>query len=189
MIDPTKNEVYVYKDNSTYFEGGGYHYLSGDTIKYFHFQHRGPLRNIPVLDLLKKSTYVGKFYLSDYTNYYLGGIILVILIGLTWFIFKKKRSIQPTFESIEIKLLQALDRAGNSSISTNDLNEILECTTKSQESQRRIRFITIKQVNEKIEFYYKISDAIERKTSTDDKRLITYRLKQGVKEKIGEILK
>jgi hypothetical protein len=78
--------------------------------------------------------------------------------------------------------------AGENSIPTNELNEILECDTKSQENQRRIRFMTIKQVNEKLDFYYNIKNAIERSASTEDKRLVTYRLKKGVKEKIKAIL-
>jgi hypothetical protein len=68
------------------------------------------------------------------------------------------------------------------------LNEILECGNKSQENQRRIRFMTIKQVNEKLAYYYNIKNAIERSAYTEDKRLINYRLKKGVKEKIKAIL-
>jgi hypothetical protein len=188
IIDPAKNEVYQYQDNVTYFEAGGDHYVSGDTIKYYHFAHRGPLTSIPVNALLKKSKFVGKFYEVDYTNYYLIGILtLIILASATW-IYRKKRKLEPSFDALERKLLIALVEAGENSIPTNELNEILECDTKSQENQRRIRFMTIKQVNEKLAFYYNIKNAIERNASAEDKRLITYRLKKGVKEKIKTIL-
>lgn len=188
IIDPSKNEVYEYKDNGTYFEGGGDHYVSGDTIKYYHFAHRGPLSSIPVLALLKKSKFVGKFYEVDYTNYYLAGLLVLFVGGCTLWIYRKKRKLEPSFDALESKLLHALVDAGEKSIPTNELNEILECDTKSQENQRRIRFMTIKQVNEKLAFYYNIKNAIERNASTEDKRLITYRLKKGVKEKIKTIL-
>jgi hypothetical protein len=89
---------------------------------------------------------------------------------------------------LERKLLKALLAAGENYIPTNELNDILECGTKSQENQRRIRFMTIKQVNEKLAYYYNIKNAIERLASTEDKRLINYRLKKGVKEKIKAIL-
>jgi hypothetical protein len=188
IIDPTQNEVYVYKDNATYFEaGGGEYYLSGDTIKYYHFMHRGPLSIVAVNALLKKAEFVGKFYEADYTNYYLGAVILLILAAGTYWIYQRKRKLQPTFDSLERKLLKALMDSGDNFIPTNELNEILECGTKSQENQRRIRFMTIKQVNEKLAFYYNIKNAIERTASTEDKRLITYRLKKGVKEKIKAI--
>jgi len=188
IIDPSKNEVYQYKDNGTYFEAGGDHYISGDTIKYYHFAHRGPLSSIPVLALLKKSSYVGKFYEVDYTNCYLIGLLsLLIAASATW-VYRKKRKLEPSFDTLERKLLIALMEAGENSIPTNELNEILECDTKSQENQRRIRFMTIKQVNEKLDFYYNIKNAIERSASTEDKRLVTYRLKKGVKEKIKSIL-
>jgi hypothetical protein len=189
IIDPVQNEVYLYKDNATYFEaGGGEYYLSGDTIKYYHFMNRGPLSVIAVNALLKKAELVGKFYEADYTNYYLGASILLILAAGAYWIYQRKRKLQPTFDSLERKLLKALMDSGDNFIPTNELNEILECDTKSQENQRRIRFMTIKQVNEKLAFYYNIKNAIERTASTEDKRLITYRLKKGVKEKIKAIL-
>lgn len=188
IIDPEKNEVYQYKDNAIYFESGGEHYVSGDTIKYFHFTHRGPLSIIPVNELLKKSTYIGRFYEPDYSPYYLGGAGLLILIGVFYWVYTKKRKIEPSFDALERKLLKALIESGENYIPTNELNEILDCANKSQENQRRIRFMTIKQVNEKLAFYYNIKNAIERTASTEDKRLITYRLKKGVKEKIKAIL-
>jgi hypothetical protein len=89
---------------------------------------------------------------------------------------------------MELKLLNALIEAGQSSISTNELNDILDCSHKSQENQRRIRFMIIKQVNEKLAFYYNIKHAIERTASTEDKRLVSYRLKKGAKDKIKAML-
>ena len=188
IIDPSANAVYQYKDNGTYFEAGGDHYISGDTIKYYHFAHRGPLSSIPVLALLKKSTYVGKFYEVDYSKYYWTGLVFLLIVAIAYGIYKKKRKLEPSFDRLERKLLLALLEAGDNYIPTNELNDILECGTKSQENQRRIRFLTIKQVNEKLAFYYNIKNAIERMASTEDKRLITYRLKKGVKEKIKAIL-
>jgi hypothetical protein len=188
IIDPAKNEVYMYKDNATYFESSGNHFVNGDTIKYYHFQHRGPLTSIPVLALLNKSTYEGPFYLTDYSPYYYGFAALVSIMVIIMFIYKTKRKLEPSFDAMERKLLNALIVAGESSISTNELNDILDCSHKSQENQRRIRFMIIKQVNEKLAFYYNIKNAIERTASTEDKRLITYRLKKGVKEKIKAIL-
>jgi hypothetical protein len=113
---------------------------------------------------------------------------VLALFALVYGIYVKKRKLEPTFDVLERKLLQALLTAGDECIPTNELNEILECGTKSQENQRRIRFMTIKQVNEKLAFYYNIKNAIERTASTEDKRLITYRLKKGVKEKLKAIL-
>lgn len=188
IIDPEKNEIYLYKDNGAYFESSGTHYVSNDTIKYYHFADRGPVSVIPVLALLKKSTYVGPFYEQDFTTYYLAGILAVFVGFISFTIYKKKRKIEPSFDDLERKLLNTLMHAGENYIPTNELNDILECSSKSQENQRRIRFMTIKQVNEKLAFYYNIKDAIERTPSTEDKRLINYRLKKGVREKIKAIL-
>jgi hypothetical protein len=188
IIDPVKNAIYQYKDNGVYFEGGGNHFISDDTIKYFHYSDRGTLSIIPVNSLLKKSVYLGEFYQVDYTKYYLSGILALTVLALGYWIYQKKSKLEPSFDPLERKLLKALLEAGENFIPTNDLNEILECGNKSQENQRRIRFMTIKQVNEKLAYYYNIKNAIERSASTEDKRLINYRLKKGVKEKIKAIL-
>ena len=162
--------------------------IRDSTIKYYHFPNRGPLASIPVLALLKKSTYEGPFYVTDYSTYYYGFAAILAILTLIIFIYKKKRKLEPSFDAMERKLLNALIVAGENSISTNELNDILDCSQKSQENQRRIRFMIIKQVNEKLAFYYNIKNAIERTASTEDKRLITYRLKKGVKDKIKAIL-
>jgi hypothetical protein len=65
---------------------------------------------------------------------------------------------------------------------------LLDCDTKSQESQRRIRFMVIKQINEKIEMHLGIQECIERIPSEEDKRLTNYRLKSGTEKKIKELV-
>ncbi len=188
IIDPKKNEIYEYKDNSSYFEAGSDFYISDDTIKFHHFLNRGPLTILPILALLKKSSYVGKFYVTDYSPYYFAATFLILFLAVVFIINNSKRNHKPRFDELERKLLNALIDAGENYISTHELNVILECGNKSQENQRRIRFMTIKQVNEKLAYYYNIENIIERSASEEDKRLINYRLKRGVKIKIKSLL-
>ena len=188
IINPKLNEVHMYRDNSLYFEGGGKQYTRNDTIFYYHNGEQGPVISIPVNAYLKKSSYVGIFYEKDYSLYYFGALALLVLGFIAWLLFRKRGNKSIRFDQAEIKLLNRLIEGQNKPVSTQELNRLLDCDTKSQESQRRIRFMMIKQINEKLEMHFDIHECIERIPSEEDKRLTNYRLKSGTVKKIKELL-
>ena len=90
---------------------------------------------------------------------------------------------------METRLLTHLFQANDHMISTLDLNELLDCSTKSQENQRRIRYLILNQLNQKLENHLNIKNAIERTPSEEDKRIFNYHLKLGIESKIQSIIK
>lgn len=188
IIDPKKNEIYIYRDNSFYFEGGEMQFARHDTIMYYHNGEQGPVISIPVNGLLKKAIYFGKFYKKDYSMYYYGAACLLLISISTWLFLRNRSPKQLQLDRAEINVLNRLLAEQNRPISTQELNHLLACDTKSQESQRRIRFMMIKQINEKIELHLGIHECIERIPSEEDKRLTNYRLKSGTEKKIKELL-
>jgi hypothetical protein len=189
IINPKLNEVHMYRDNSLYFEGGGKQYARHDTIFYYHNGEQGPVIAIPVNAFLKKASFVGKLYEKDYSTYYYGALALLVLGFIGWKLVQKNGGKQIRFDQAEIKLLNRLVNEQHKPLSTLELNTLLDCDTKSQESQRRIRFMMIKQINEKLEMHFDIHECIERIPSEDDKRLTNYRLKMGTDKKIKELIK
>ena len=188
IIDPVTNEIYIYRDNSFYFEGGNSSYVRNDTIFYYQNGDQGPVISVPVNALLKKASYFGTFYEKDYSTYYYGAIACLLLILGGWLLLRNRSTKEIRLDAAEIKLLKRLLAEQNRPVSTQELNTLLDCDTKSQESQRRIRFMMIKQINEKIELHLDIHDCIERIASEEDKRLTNYRLKQGTEKKIKELV-
>lgn len=88
----------------------------------------------------------------------------------------------------ERKLLDHLLQHRDQNITTIDLNELLNCAKKSQESQRRIRHLVINRINFHLEFRFKIKNAIERSPSEEDKRMFNYHLKPGIEDQIKSLL-
>jgi hypothetical protein len=61
-------------------------------------------------------------------------------------------------------------------LNVNEINHILNINQRSQETQRKMRVKSIKEVNNKIATHYKIEEGIVRKDAEDDKRLKLYAL-------------
>lgn len=191
FLNPLANTIHVYSDNTSYFEEAGNHYISNDTVLYYNPQNKGNLRFIAVDNLLKKSKYVGEFYRDSTTTFpnYIYVVIFLILVVLAIFFFRKKRKKPFKLDDVETKLLTHLVQAKEYSISTLDLNELLDCSTKSQENQRRIRYVILNQLNQKLEAHLNIKNSIDRSPSEEDKRIFNYHLKPGIEGKIQSLVK
>lgn len=189
FLNPSENTVHVYKDNVTYFEDAGDYYVSNDTILYYNQLNKGPVKIIAVNTLFKKATYVGKFYEEEHSYFIIlvaASISLVILLVLL--LMKKRTKNQLKLDEVERRLLENLYKSKDQMINTNDLNDLLDCANKSQENQRRIRYVILNQINQKLESHLQIKNAIERTPSEEDKRIFNYHLKRGIEEKIESIL-
>lgn len=191
FLNPLANTIHVYSDNTSYFEEAGNHYISNDSVLYYNPQNKGNLRFIAVDNLIKKSKYVGEFYRDSTSTFpnYIYVVIFSILVVLTIFLFRKRRKKSFKLDDVETKLLTHLLRAKEHSISTLDLNELLDCSTKSQENQRRIRYVILNQLNQKLENQLSIKNTIERTPSEEDKRIFNYHLKPGIEGKIQSLVK
>ncbi len=188
LINPIKNSIHVYQDNTMYFDNGTDFYILNDTILNFKNGKSGVPQLIPVNHLLKKSAYVGKFYSKNYTIHLILLIgLLVTILGVFCFIKWRKKH-QPKFNDLELKLLNFFIDSKNKEITTNDLNDILDCSNKSQESQRRIRHIIINQINSKFEYNHQIKNVIIRIPSEEDKRIYHYQISPSNLEKIEKII-
>jgi len=188
FIDPIKNSIHVFQDNATYFEDGSNYFISNDSIIYFKNASEGPFQIIPVNSLLKKASYIGKFYAPNNTLWYIGIAIFLAAGIITFGIIQWRKNRQPKFNEIELKLLTFLVTSKGKLVTTYDINDLLECSHKSQESQRRIRHLIINQINTKLDYNYQIKNAIERIPSEEDKRIVNYQLNIDTIEKIQKIV-
>lgn len=179
IINPHKNEVLLYKNPEKVLRMGHDQHLNGQKIHLYLGVDGGPVITIGVEELLKNATYWGVFYQKDLSLYWLGGGFLVFLAGAIFWIIKKrnKNNSSVDFSMQEKKLLlKLLSLEDHENLTTQDLNDLLETSTKNPESQRRIRFITISEINQKLFLLYKIKNAIVRHPMEEDKRLMAYRL-------------
>jgi hypothetical protein len=180
IINPTKNEVYLYQDNSEDLDWGFDHYVDQDTLIAFKAKNEGPILKLSISEIQKKATYVGKFYTTgiQWYWYYIG--LLMIIIIMTILKWKRKESIEGDeliFTELEKKFLnKLLDLKPNEYLNTFEINDILDASDKSQENQRKIRFNVIGQINKKLKSRYSWDNAIERKPLPEDKRLAVYML-------------
>lgn len=192
IIDPIKNEVYLYKDNTKPFRRGVIYEVKKDTIISFLNLNNGPIVKLSISEIQRKSVYLGKFYTKGIEWYwYFLSLPIVVILGL-FYLRKKKNNLKIehlTISDLEKKLLfKLLELKPEEYLTTHDLNEILGTRDKSQENQRRVRFNVINEINKKIYLKLRQKDAIERTSLAEDKRLTVYKLKLEIKNEVGILL-
>lgn len=192
VINPEINEIYEYHDAKQMLQGGYMNYSKGDSVYTFRHVNDGPVITFSVKEMLAKSKYIGPFYKTQKSKwYYIIGFTLSFIGVGAWLLVKKIRSSKRTlyFNPTEVKLLKALmSQNPSNTLSTYEINDILNLSDKSLENQRRIRMNIINQINQKIGLFFKIDKAIERNASEEDKRLILHKLNPEVSKHIKEYL-
>ena len=185
IIDPINNKVYTNKEIKNVFDVLGKFYTQGDTFIYYS-SNGYTVYTYSIKKLMQDSEYVGPLYTSGMsTSDYVGiglGILLLGGLGLFLIIKYSKRKQTDFFTEDEKQLLNAFLKSGN--LSTIAMNTVLGADEKSLDNQRRIRSITIKQLNQKLLEAYGVPDAIEKQTEVSDKRLTIYRLREGLAKKL-----
>lgn len=192
IIDPEKNEVHIYKNNSENLNFGDKQFVYQDTLVLFRSKNGGPIQKVSISEIQKNATYFGKFYNSDlaWYWYYIG--IFVVIITITILKWKKKEVIEIdelSLSPLERKLLNKLISLNpNEYLSTQDLNEILGTVEKSQENQRKIRYNVINQINKKLKAKYNWENTIKRTPLPEDKRLTVYRIDSAVTNELKKFI-
>jgi hypothetical protein len=185
LIDPTKNKVYSNKEIKNVFDVLGKFYTKGDTFIYYS-SNGYTVYTYSIKKLLQDSEYVGPLYTSGLsTSGYVAislGILLLGGLGLFLIIKYSKRKQTDFFTEDEKQLLRAFLKSGN--LNTITMNTVLGANKKSLDNQRRIRSITLKQLNQKLLEAYGVPDAIEKQAEVSDKRITLYRLREGLAEKL-----
>lgn len=192
IIDPVKNEVYLYKDNTKPFRRGVIYEVKKDTIISFLNLNNGPIVKLSISEIQKEAVYLGKFYTKEIEWYwYALTLPIVVSLGLLYF-RKKKNNLKinhVAFTDLEKKLLlKLLKLQPEEYLTTHDINDILGTRDKSQENQRRVRFNVINQINKKVYLKLKHRDAIERTPLLEDKRLTVYNLNSEIIHKVKDLL-
>ena len=191
ILNPEKNEVYLYKDKTKSFREGYHQYVNKDTIVLFWSINDGPTVKLSISEIVKSSTYWGKFYTTglNITWYYIG--VLLLFIPTILYFKKRKRNsklVNLEFTELEKRLLSKLIGLNpDEYLTTIDMNELLDTNNKTQENQRRIRFNVISEINKKINSMYGFKDGIIRTSLPEDKRLTVYKLNPEVIGKIKNL--
>jgi hypothetical protein len=206
IIDPTLNEVYQWIDENRLFhieiptelEKEYVHEDSLQSYKFFDTGNRNERQKIAISieETKNQAVYIGKLYESENNNFLLIfisiGIGLLIISFIIYYKFIKDKSSKQhvlfssfVFNSLEIKMIEALiNNHENGGIRTLQINELLGISNKSVDNQRKIRHQFIKSLDLKLKKTYKTQFAIEKYSSTADKRIFIYQLNEVILNKL-----
>jgi hypothetical protein len=181
IIDPEKNIIYESDNKLHYIEANTY--IKEDKI-YCYWIKEDKIDELSINELLQQAKVIGPFYSKD--SAWLSslsiafGIALLILCAYLFYFKKrtrKKTNSSDIFNTLEKDLINAfLKLDSDEYLNVNEINHILNINQRSQETQRKMRVKSIKEVNNKIATHYKIEEGIVRKDAEDDKRLKLYAL-------------
>ena len=185
IIDPRANKVYGNKTMDIAFNSSSKFYTKGDSL--IHYSSDGStIWKYSIKKMLEESEELGPLYTNNiFTNNYMPiglGVLLLGGLGAYVQVRRSKRKHSSYFTEQEENLLSAFIQSG--SLSTQDINEVLGSASKSLDNQRRIRSITIKQINQKLFEAYGIKEGIEKQADAEDKRLTIYNLRESLAERL-----
>ncbi len=188
IIDPEENKVFEYNDGKSIFNSILDINDKTLTTKYLKFNNKFIRESFTIQNILRDAKYIGPFYIGQSISrrrHYILGFGIVILMGLMYFLRKRKlifpfknlKEKPSVLTDLEMTVLSDLISKGrNGTLNTIELNSILNIDGKSQDNQRKIRADFIAEINQKIEAKYNINNCIDRKPSKDDKRITLYYL-------------
>lgn len=196
IIDPFKNKVFIPKEwtdkfflpnSQVYYNNGWlYSHQLNNTVA----GSRYILDSINVKDLITKSDSIGKVYDPTITKSLFGFYFIIIsFVGLFIFYFvKNKHTNKIVFNDnlvqlneLEIRLLnEFLFLPKGASLSSQQLNLILDLNDKSYDNQRQIRNRIITSINNKLSPILNLTEVVIRNSSGDDKRIMNYSLNKFV---------
>lgn len=208
FIDPINNKYYKYIGNKKSFFSMTRNLISKGSYLYsfLHFNNNKDkilVDSIHVNTLLKDSVVLGAVYepvsVLENINYYLLGIVLLIIVLLFQFWEIRKYKIVYKFNQASLKskelpesslaFLKFIANQENLICTTEELNMILNCSDKSIENQRQIRSKFISTLNIWIENEYQVTEAVARISSEFDKRFVNYTISPQGLRVLNQIIK
>jgi low affinity Fe/Cu permease len=202
IIDPTKNEVYVWHDKELFLDRNlpnrekdfDEEYVIGDTL-----YRRRPesvtkketfIQTVSIEKMKKEADYAGKLYTHTDNNslYYflalaVSAALVIFLIRKNWLKKRKKEAQTFSFENDEKRVLDVL-LTNDTGLTTDEINDLLNLSHKTIDNQRKLRNEFLKALNLKLYQMYEVKDAIERITLELDKRMVKYVLNSAIREKL-----
>jgi hypothetical protein len=191
LLDPIQNRILLYEGKNNQLKLGSNEITrDGDTIYLYRKESSGvSIDSINVKELLKDSREVGKLYGEKIEFPWLmvisAALFISVLVAVLFFLrmkkferkytlFNKSESIQDLPEHL-IHLLRYFQNNGKeTTLSTNQMNELLGIRSNSFDTTRQQRSKDIKIINEYFQVHHNISQAIQRKNSETDKRNTIY---------------
>jgi hypothetical protein len=207
FIDPVNNIIYKYNGKDQLFFDGTENMISKGSYLYLFLSNsvkdKVLVDSIHINTLLKDSIVMGSFYepvtILDHINYYLVGIILLIIVLFFqfWEIRKYKISLSFSNRLLKVKelpefsleFLRFISNQESLICTTEELNKILNCSDKSIENQRQIRSKFISMLNLWIESEFHVTEAVARISSDYDKRFVNYTISPQCLIVLDQILK
>jgi hypothetical protein len=195
FIDPIENKIYRYRGkNHAFFHFSTRLFIKNNYIysyqKVFN-QNKFDLTldSMTINQLKLNSVIIGDFYTPknlfseiEWKNsfkYLIVFIISVLISSIFQRFSNKQKQASDTWNHLpeygEV-FLNYLSKQSNYACSTEKVNEILNCESKTIESQRQYRSKFINAINDFFERYFNVPNAIIRHQSETDKRYVDYLL-------------
>ena len=138
--------------------------------------------------LIKQSSIVGQVYGYDYySNKNKLAALGAFLVFSAGFVYYRKRKLKiENYTLTELELLvvkKFINQAINEKISSIELNNLLQISTKSYDNQRQIRYRIIGAINHKLRVDLDSKDLIFRSSNNEDKRMMDYYINPDIKPK------
>jgi hypothetical protein len=145
--------------------------------------------SLSVDSLVKQSSIIGSVYGEhDLSNRNIGialGALLFLSASILY--YRKRKSLKmEDYTLTEIELLvvkRFINQPIGIKITSIELNNLLEISTKTYDNQRQIRYRIIGAINQKLRLDLDSKDLIFRSSNIEDKRMMDYYINPDIKAK------
>jgi hypothetical protein len=191
LLDPITNRILLYEGKNNQLKLGSNEIArDGDSIYLYRKESAGvSIDSITVQELFRDSREVGKLYYQKFEFPWLkvisAALFLSVLAAIFFFLrmkkFERRNLLYGKSERIQDlpdhlkNVLRHFQKYGKeTTLSTNQMNELLGIKSNSFETTRQARSRDIKAINDYFNIHHNISEAIQRKNSEADKRQTIY---------------
>jgi len=191
LLDPIQNRILHYKGKNNQLKLGSNEITrAGDNIFIYRKESSGvEIDSISVKELFRDSKEVGKLYIPKSEFPWLIVISVALLLSVLFAVyfffrmknfekkylwFKKSERIEDLPDHLKNVLRHYQTNGKETTLSTNQMNDLLGIKSNSFETTRQQRSRDIKVILDYFEIQHNISDAIQRKNSETDRRITNY---------------
>lgn len=191
LLDPIQNRILLYEGKNNQLKLGSNEITRDANIIYLYRKESAgvAIDSLSVQELFRDSREVGKLYIPK-TEFPLlivisVALLLSVLFAVYYFLRMKKFEkrnllygksgrIEDLPDHLKNVLRHYQTNGKETTLSTNQMNELLGIKTNSFETSRQQRSRDLKAINDYFEIHHSITDAIKRKNSEVDKRNTIY---------------